>query len=528
MRNLIIVSLFISGVTFGQVSKVWVADNGDGTYKNPIIHADYSDPDAIRVGDDYYMISSSFNFTPGLPILHSKDLVNWTLVGHALGNLDYSDRFKKVQNGGGIWAPAIRHHKGLFYIYFPDPDLGIFVTTAKDPLGDWSEPVCVMAGKGLIDPCPFWDEDGKAYLAYAFAGSRAGVKSVLMINAMNAEGTKASDKAVMVFDGQKAHPTIEGPKLHKRNGYYYISAPAGGVSTGWQLILRSKNIYGPYEQKIVLEQGSTPVNGPHQGAWVDTPNGEWWFLHFQDKDAYGRIVHLQPMNWKNDWPVMGLDKDGDGKGEPVLVHKKPAIKGNYPIITPPESDEFNKPEVGLQWQWPANRQVYFGYPTSLGYFRLNTFFRDSTLLAFPNMMTQKFPAEEFTATTKLDFSFNPKLKTEQIGFIVRGLESAWIGVAYRDVSTVLLYGEEKKSESEKIIKKLEGTSEIYFRIRVKSGGLCDFYYSLDGKDFLQVNEKPFVAQPGLWVGATVGYFASRKENTNDSGYANIDWFRIDK
>lgn len=526
MKKLLIVFQFIVATSVGQVSKVWVADQGDGTYKNPVLHADYSDPDAIRVGDDYYMIASSFNFTPGLPILHSKDLVNWALVGHALSNLNYSERFKKVQNGGGIWAPSLRYHKGLFYIYFPDPDEGIFVTTAKNPLGEWSEPILVLGGKGLIDPCPFWDEDGKAYLGYAFAGSRAGVKSVLMLNPMNAAGTQASDKSVMVFDGQKGHPTVEGPKIHKRNGYYYISAPAGGVATGWQLILRSKHIYGPYEQKIVLEQGFTPINGPHQGAWVDTPDGEWWFLHFQDKEAYGRIVHLQPIEWKENWPLMG--KENNGKREPVLVHKKPRIKGSFPIITPPEDDEFNKPEVGLQWQWPANRQVYFGYPTPLGYFRLNTFYRDSTLFTFENMMTQKFPAEEFTATTKFAYSFNPKLKTEQIGFVIRGEESAWVGVAQRDGKTVLVYGEEKRVTSEKRIKTLEGEDEIFFRIQVKAGGLCDFFYSFDGEEFIKVNDTPFVAQPGKWVGATVGYFASRNEITNDSGYANIDWFRINK
>ncbi|WP_315817294.1 glycoside hydrolase 43 family protein [Paraflavitalea speifideaquila] len=301
-----------SQTTF-PLSKVWVADNGNGTYKNPVINADYSDPDAIRVGDDYYLIASSFDAVPGLPILHSKDLVNWRIIGHALKRQPPFDHFSKTQHGNGVWAPAIRYHKGEFYIYYPDPDFGIYVTRAKSIQGPWTDPVLVEAGKGLIDPCPLWDEGGKVYLAHAYAGSRAGIKSLLVIKEMEATGTKVINEGVLVYDGHELDATIEGPKLYKHNGYYYIFAPAGGVSTGWQLVLRSKNIYGPYERKIVMEQGATPINGPHQGAWVQTPAGEDWFLHFQDKEAYGRVVHLQPMKWINNWPVIGVDKEGMAK-----------------------------------------------------------------------------------------------------------------------------------------------------------------------------------------------------------------------
>ena len=271
--------------TAQTVSKVWVPDNGNGTFNNPVINADYSDPDAIRVGDDYYMISSSFNHAPGLPILHSKDLVNWTLIGHALKTQLPVEHFGKVQHGGGVWAPSIRYHNNEFYIYYPDPDFGIYLTKAKNINGPWTEPIIVEAGKGLIDPCPLWDNDEKVYLVHAYAGSRAGIKSIIVVKELNKEGTKVTTDAVMVYDGHELDPTIEGPKLYKRNGYYYIFAPAGGVSTGWQTVLRSKNIYGPYERKVVMDQGNTPVNGPHQGAWIDTKTGEHWFLPFQDKDA---------------------------------------------------------------------------------------------------------------------------------------------------------------------------------------------------------------------------------------------------
>ncbi len=243
-----------------KVSRVWVADNGDGTYRNPVLHADYSDPDVIRVGNDYYMTASSFNCVPGLPILHSRDLVNWKLIGHALHRLVPEEEFSMPQHGKGVWAPSIRFHNNEFYIYFPDPDHGIYLTKASNPAGPWSEPLLVAGGKGLIDPSPLWDDDGQAYLVYAFAGSRAGIKSVLMVDRMEPDGTRLYGQPVMVFDGSRDHPTVEGPKFYKRNGWYYIFAPAGGVTNGWQLVLRSRDVFGPYEAKTVMAQG----NFPHQ------------------------------------------------------------------------------------------------------------------------------------------------------------------------------------------------------------------------------------------------------------------------
>ena len=313
------------------VSEVWVADNGDGTYKNPVLYADYSDPDVIRVGNDFYMTASSFNCVPGLPLLHSIDLVNWELIGYALHRLTPEEEFDKPQHGNGVWAPCIRYHNNEFYIFYPDPDHGIFMVKAKEITGPWSEPVVVKAGKGLIDPSPFWDDDGKAYLVHAFAGSRAGIKSVLVVSRMSPDGTSLTGDEVIVFDGHSDNPTVEGPKFYKRNGYYYIFAPAGGVTNGWQLALRSKNIFGPYEAKVVLEQGSTSINGPHQGAWVNTAEGEDWFIHFRDRKAYGRVVYLEPMHWENDWPVIGVDRDGNGSRRTCEFFQKTGYEGEKPI-----------------------------------------------------------------------------------------------------------------------------------------------------------------------------------------------------
>lgn len=213
----------------------WIPDIGRGEYRNPIIFADYSDPDVCRKGNTFYLVASSFTQIPGLPILESKDLVNWKIIGHALRRLPPYHHYGSVRPGDGVWAPAIRFHDGKFCVYYPDPDYGIYLVTAVNPRGSWSKPRLVMAGKGLEDPCPFWDSDGKAYLIHAFAGSRAGIKSVLVLNRMNSKGTRVVDSGVIVYDGHGVDPTIEGPKLYKRNGYYYIFAPAGGVANGWQV-----------------------------------------------------------------------------------------------------------------------------------------------------------------------------------------------------------------------------------------------------------------------------------------------------
>lgn len=537
-----------------SISKTWVADNGDGTYKNPILHADYSDPDAIRVGKDFYMTASSFNQVPGLPILHSRDLVNWRLINTVFLKQPPFDRFNDVVHGGGVWAPSIRQHKGEFYIYYPDPDEGVWMVKTKNPAGAWSEPLLVKKAKGWIDPCPFWDENGNAYLVNGLAGSRAGIKSVLILNKMSADGTKLLDDGVIVFDGHENHPTVEGPKLYKRNGYYYIFAPAGGVATGWQLVLRSKNIYGPYEEKIVLEQGKTEINGPHQGAWVDTQKGESWFLHFQDKDAYGRIVHLQPMKWVDNWPVMGEDTDGNGIGEPVSTYRKPSVGKNYPIATPVESDEFNDDKIGLQWQWAANAQSNFAFPagSSYGFLRLfNVPMPQSAanLWNVPNILTQKFPAPEFTVTTK--FTFSAQTPDEEAGLVITGIDYGYISLKKTADGFVVRQIQCKNAEvgSAEIVtaeEKMESNT-VYFSVKVENvlpgsnefdafktsekcnwgNAKCTFSYSADGKKFTQLG-KAFAARKGKWIGAKVGIFAIRHGKTYETGYADFDWFRITK
>ncbi len=509
----------------------WMPDASKDMYRNPIIHADYSDPDAIRVGDDYYMTASSFTHVPGLPILHSKDLIHWHIIGHALQKLQPAEHFSKVQHGGGVWAPAIRYHNKKFYIYYPDPDFGIYVTTASNINGPWSEPILVEAGKGLIDPCPLWDEDGKNYLVHAYAGSRAGFKSILVIKQLDTSATKVIGNAVMVFDGHQTDPTVEGPKLYKRNGWYYIFAPAGGVGTGWQLVLRSKNIYGPYERKVVLQQGSTTVNGPHQGAWVNTVSGEDWFLHFQDKGAYGRVVHLQPMQWKNDWPVIGNDADGDGTGEPVETYKKPATVIKHKSITPAESDECNEPRLGLQWQWQANPKEGWALPTAAGFLRMFSVYTPDSLQNIwnlPDILAQKLPAEAFRVRMK--FSFNPKHENEKLGLVMFGTDYGYIAVQKKEGGLFLVCNENTRADKNNKEKEvasfpLQG-NDFMLGVEMDKGGVYHFSFG-DSKGSITELPQSFTAKPGRWVGAKIGIFCTRNNTTNDAGYADIDWVRFE-
>lgn len=526
-------------------SEVWVSDEGNGMYRNPVLHADYSDPDVCAVGEDYFLTASSFNCTPGLPILHSKDLVNWKIVNYALKKVEPVEYYNEARHGKGVWAPSIRFHGGVFYIYWGDPDFGIFMVKTRDPYGEWDKPVLVKAGKGMIDPCPLWDDDGRVYLAHAWAGSRAKFNSVLTVCEMNKEGTAVISDPVLVFDGNDGvNHTIEGAKFYKRNGFYYLFAPAGGVVSGWQLVMRSKDVYGPYEARIVMAQGKTDINGPHQGGWVDTPAGESWFLHFQDKGAYGRVLHLNPMKWVNDWPVIGVDRDGDGCGDPVSRYRKPKTDKTYPIETPVESDEFDTRKLGLQWEWHANYQDVFGFTTNMGYVRiygheLSPHFKN--FWEVPNLLMQKFPAEEFTATAKLKVS--AKDDGQLSGLIIMGWDYSWIGVEKQGEKFLLKQAVCKDAEQGNLeqvstlavlepSRKFEAglfpnyEREIYIRVHVDKGAYCRFSYSLDGKKFTEAGTL-FKARQGKWIGAKVGMF-SVTPHGKERGWLDVDWFRVEK
>lgn len=559
-------------------SKTWNPNLSGGRYQNPIINADYSDPDVCRHGDDYYMTSSSFACFPGLQILHSTDLVNWTIVGAALKDhypvlpqyrgtdLDYRN---KIQHGNYVWAPSIRYHDGWYYIYWGDPDQGVFMVRTQNPCDDWSEPVLVKEGKGMIDCCPLWDDDGRAYLSHGCAGSRAGVKSVLFVAPLSADGTHVTGPSRIVYDGHEDQPTIEGTKFYKHGGYYYIFSPAGGVKYGWQVELRSKSPYGPYEERVTLAQGKSKVNGPHQGAWVDTPCGEDWFIHFQDKHAYGRVVHLQPAQWKDGWLVIGDDKDGDGCGDAVAAWKKPRVSAlsKDKVLQPAESDEFDSNDLGLQWQFEGPWSHYWYYCDARNS-RLRLYgpqqpegFRNISDLQ--NMLLQKLPAENFTVAARMRFIPNPdfKPKGEEGGFVIMGQDYAAIKLVSTAEGCVLRYVVCKSAQKGKAEKTIEekpvalvpmprpytqkyavddkpqprsATPYIYVRAKVWSTGVgngikahAQFAYSTDGKKYTELGQS-FDIVEGKWIGAKTGFYCIRPGKKNDAPFLDIDWIRFTK
>ncbi|MFX3631621.1 MAG: glycoside hydrolase 43 family protein [Candidatus Pristimantibacillus sp.] len=511
-----------------QRREPWISDQGDGNFRNPVLHADYSDPDVIRVGEDFYMTASSFGHIPGLPILHSKDLVNWTLINHVIKEMDLPG-YDRPQHGNGVWAPSLRYHDGKYWIFYGDPDVGILMSTADHPAGEWTPLHLVQGGKGLIDTCPFWDEDGKAYLVHAFANSRCGIKHKLRLCAMAPDGSRLLDEGQIIYDGTDEHPTMEGPKMYKRNGYYYIFAPAGGVKPGWQTVLRSKSIYGPYEDKIVLHQGDSVVNGPHQGGWVELESGESWFMHFQDKGAYGRIVHLQPVKWEEDWPLMGADTNGDGIGEPVMHYRKPNVGHSAPIAVPVTSDEFTERELGLQWQWQANPlESWYSLGEHASHLRLYAqpvSQACQTLFDVPQLLLQKFPAEVFDVHAKL--TCTGLQEGDQAGLVLFGFSFASLVVSRNmNGGLVLKYMEGDDAEETIIWTQCEMPETVWLRAAIRQGAVCSFAYSTDGQSFLKVEAAPFTARESRWVGAKAGLLALQGEKRVSGGYADFDWFRM--
>jgi beta-xylosidase len=539
------------------------AASREGSYTNPVLHGDYSDPDVTRVGDDYYMTSSSFSNVPGLPILHSRDLVNWTLIGHALKALAPLDHFATPRRSGGVFAPSIRHHDGKFVIYYPDPDQGVFLVTATDPRGPWSDPVLAWKGQGIIDPAPFWDEDGTGWLVVGWAKSRAGVNNLITLKRLGRDGTVAepAGRGTILIDGASLPPAatsigprpwsvIEGPKLYKRNGWYYIFAPAGGVKQGWQGVFRARSLTGPYEGRNVLDQGRTPINGPHQGAWVDTARGEDWFIHFQDRDAFGRQVLLQPMKWlENGWPVIGVDPDGDGRGEPVSRYRKPALP-SQPMLTAVGSDDFDR-GLSLAWQWNANpRSDWASLTAKPGWLRLKSVSSTSNLYETGNVLSQKLPAMSFITTARLLFS--PKNVGEAAGLALLGQDYGWVGVANGEAGLRVVQVVRDRiatGGAEREVASLPArTGPIWLRLSVTpakhtvdpqsaqgwSSMLSELTaqatasVSIDGRSFKQIGG-PFRVRQGGWVGAQVGVFARATSDTPafvapSVGYADFDDF----
>jgi beta-xylosidase len=330
---------------------------------------------------------------------------------------------------------------------------------------------------------------------------------------MSADGKQLLDDGVTVYTG----PTAEGTKIHKINGWYYLSIPEGGVSVGWQTILRSKNIYGPYEKKVVLEKGTTQVNGPHQGSLVDTPGGQWWFYHFQSDGAMGRVVHLQPVTWQDGWPLAGVDIDRNGIGEPVYVWKKPDIKGDFKITAPQSDDDFNSSSLGFQWQWNHNPvNDLWSLTEKPGFLTLKAAKAENFVKAH-NTLTQKVMGTTGEATAEMDlsgFSEGQKAGLCSMGGKIINL----IGVLKRGGQLYLFTETSGKITSEKSVK----LKKIFLKVSLDiKGDKNQFFYSPDNKSYSPAGEI-FTTTAGYWKGTRLGLFSFNE--TNGDGSASFNSF----
>lgn len=506
-KHLLIFLYFISNVLvlLAQGTPGQWGDQGNGTYINPILNADYSDPDVIRVGDKYYMVASDFHFL-GMQVLESADMVNWKLISQIYHRFDFPGWNDNQQYAGGAWAPAIRYHDNKFWVFFCTPKEGLFMSNAINPTGPWSPLHLVEKVEKWEDPCPFWDEDGQAYLGRSRHGA-----GPIIIHKMSADGTRLLDEGTTVYTG----PVAEGTKILKKDGYYYLSIPEGGVGTGWQTILRSKNIYGPYEKKVVLEQGSTTINGPHQGAIVDTPDGQWAFFHFQHHDALGRVVHLQPMHWENGWPVIGVDLDRNGTGEPVYVWQKPIESKT--IFAPQTDDDFSNPTLSLQWQFnhnPTDRAWSLSaHPGSLTLKALMS----STFRLARNTLTQKVMGNVSEATVAMDFT--EIADGQRCGLACMGKENKVLGIKMEKGQKSLYIANDTTETNTTVL----SGKLVYLRVSIDMPNRqFQFFYSTDNIHFIPYGS-PFFIPFGFWKGARVALYCYNK--TQEAGAVSFQWFR---
>jgi len=514
------------------------AAQAQARYTNPILYADYSDPDVIRVGRDYYLVASSFHFSPGIPILHSRDLVHWRILGHVLPRLPFGPAFDlngpqtltdaisrpvgaNARHAGGVWAPSIRHHDGLFHVYWATPDEGIFMATARQPEGPWSAPVAVIAQPGLEDPCPFWDDDGQAWLIHGRVGA-----GPLILHRMSADGRRVLDAGEIIAEDRVNLPILEGPKLYKRNGYYYIFAPIGGVERGPQAVGRARGIRGPYEWRVVLEPGTTHVPGPHQGGWVETPSGQGWFAHFNSTGAFGRIVHLQPLRWIDDWPVIGEPIPGRPAGQPVLTHAMPDTGSPPTADRLQDSDEFSSRRLGLQWSWNHNPVAgAWSLSRRPGWLRLTALPSDHFVTAH-DTLTQILQGPRMTVTARIDVG--NMVEGQRAGVAMFGVRPSWIGVVRANgENRVTLASAGVETAGPVLAGRL-----IELRIAVGPEQTATHSYSVDGgRSFRPFGEAIPLARFSWWKGsrpALFSYVRPAPRTEARRGWIDVDWFRVER
>jgi beta-xylosidase len=506
--NIVLMILFIS-VNNLNAQKTY-SDNGDGTYTNPVIPADFPDPDVIRVGDTYYMVTTTMFVFPGVTVLQSYDLVNWEYCSNAVTRFDFSPCYDLDgcnRYSHGQWATSIKYHNGKFYLLFITLDEGGFLCSAVNPEGPWD---LRKLPRGFYDPGLFFDDDGRIYVAHGYSN--------ISITELD-ENFASLSKDSLVYTGD-IRKGLEGTHVYKMNGYYYLYCTYGGLD-GIQVALRSESIYGPYEQKVVIRDTTPGVTfGIHQGALIQTQTGEWWTMLFVDSGPFGRFPSLQPVTWVDDWPLAGVD----GKG--AITYRKPDVGNEYPVTELPTSDEFNDQSLGMQWGWNHNPDsTKWSLTQRKGYLRLTTAKVVSNLTEARNTLTQR-PFAKYdqiiptTGVTKMEIGY---MKNGDIaGLAVFQSPYAYIAVKQENGLKQLVMVNDGETIDSVALKE----KTVYLRtIASNSTKKTTFEYSLDNKEFTALgNELRMRFNLKIFTGNKFCLFNYATEETG--GYVDFDWFIV--
>ena len=510
----------LSAETNSAINKTWGdwqrwGDQGDGTYQNPVLPSDYSDLDCIRVGAEYYTISSTFQYSPGVVILHSKDLVNWRILGHVVDDITRIgpelnwDRMNRY--GRGIWAGAIRYHDGKFWVYFGTPDEGYFMSSAKNPAGPWEPLHCLMNEPGWDDCCPFWDDDGQGY----FVGTcfKDGYKTWLFKLAP-AGRELVKDWRVLLNEGSGR----EANKLYKINGIYYhlFSEHKPGVER-YVMMQRATNVAGPYTERHQLSHAEPAAKEPNQGGIVQAENGDWYFLtHHGNGDWEGRCASLLPITWSNGWPIPGTI-ESDGIGGMVWSGRKSVP--NTPIVTPQTDDDFNGPKLGVQWEWNFQpRADKWSLTERPGFLRLHAFkpLQRDNLKKAGNTLTQRvFRTSTNIVTLALDL--RGMADGQVVGLCHYSKDYSTIGVRCQNGFVILESAHNRTSTNGPAIT----SQNLWLRSTWGLDGKSNYSYSTNGTAFTPFGGT-YQLGWGDYRGDRIGIFTYNDDA--DAGYVDCDGF----
>lgn len=531
MRFLFIISLFFSlltGCTGGRAvlrelpvpqTGSW-GDQGDGTFRNPILNSNYPDSDVEKFGGKWYMISSKGLYMKGMTVLESEDLVNWEIVGGIVDSITWDTK-------EGVWAGDLAYHGEKWHCYFIDIDKGLFVCESRDIKGPWSAPELILERRGMTDPTVFWDDETQtAYMLCNYQIDEVDRRRIYhqRLFRMSQDGRTLLDEGKDIYVGVGA----EAAKIYKVNGLFYIfisewSTDAEGRKTDRrQIVLRSRSIEGPFERKVLLERGNGTNRSCCQGALIQAPDGSWWYTHqlVQTRNSYeGRSQFLIPVRWEDGWPLLGLDTDGNGIGNTVWHCRKP-IQGK-PLKAAQTDDDFNSGELAPHWLWDGNPvSGKWSLTEKKGCLRLyatipkNT---DRKYHTLPNKLVQRKMGKGIdTVTTKMNIS--AMAEGQSAGLIFMGYNYAAAGIA-RENGDCRIYTEHR--DNTVAGPRITGPW-IWLRgcMTQRKG---HFEYSTDGKNYYPAGNT-FEMETRGFNGIFIGLFSM---NPSGLGHVDYDWFSYD-